>query len=131
MAVDTADDDAALIAGIKRLMAEGLTLMAALGELGLPLAQGERRMAASPAFREAVAIGEAKRAASLERRAIEGDKASAVTYALAALKVLNPADFRERPVPVPDEDATPAIEAGDPERLARAIAFLAARNGTP
>lgn len=77
-------------------MAEGLSLTAAMGELGFSRQTAHDWAAKHPDFSYAIAVGHAKRSNFLERRGIKAESGPAVTFAIAALKNCNREDFREQ-----------------------------------
>lgn len=78
------------------LMAEGLSLTAAMAELGHTRQTAHDWKAAHEEFSYAIALGHAKRSLKLEKLGIAAGSGPQVTYVLAALKNCNMDDFRDK-----------------------------------
>lgn len=78
------------------LMASGLSLTAAMAELGYHRQTAYDWAESHPEFSDAIALGHAKRSLFLERQGIAADSGPKVTFVLAALKNCNRDDFRDK-----------------------------------
>lgn len=76
-------------------MSKGLSLQAAMGEIGYGRARAHEWAKSFPEFRDAIELGHAKRSAFLEKRGLSAESGPAVTFAIAALKNCNPLEFRD------------------------------------
>jgi transposase len=76
-------------------MEDGLSFMASCGLMGFSKQSGHNWAKEYPEFFDAMALGQAKRSAFLERRGLNAESGPAVTFAVAALKNCNPDEFRE------------------------------------
>lgn len=111
------------------LMATGLSLTAAMGELGFHRNTAMLWAKAHPEFMCAIEKGQAKRTLYLERTMLDCDIGPRVTARIFALKNAAPDEWREKVVnehvgkdggPIETADKT------DPVALARRVAFLLA-----
>ncbi len=76
-------------------MAQGYSLMAAMGMIGFSRQRAYEWAKDYPEFRDAMEIGQAKRSAFLEKRGIDAESGPSVTFAIAALKNCNREAFRD------------------------------------
>jgi hypothetical protein len=106
-------------------MTEGLSLMAACGELDLVKSTVHNWSKDHPELLDAIALGHSKRSAFLERAGIKAESGPAVTYITKALPNCNPDAFRERQsVEHTGKDGAPLIPESDPRALAKAVLAL-------
>ena len=78
------------------LMAEGLSLTAAMAELGYHRQTAYDWQDKYPEFSDAVKIGQAKRQLFLERRLLSADAGPVVTSSIFALKNTGTGDWRDK-----------------------------------
>lgn len=78
------------------LMAEGLSLTAAMAELGYHRQTAYDWQEKYPEFSDAVKIGQAKRQIFLERRLLSADAGPVVTSSIFALKNTGTGDWRDK-----------------------------------
>jgi hypothetical protein len=78
------------------LMAEGLSLTAAMAELGYHRQTAYDWQEKYPEFSDAVKIGQAKRQLFLERRLLSADVGPVVTSSIFALKNTGTGDWRDK-----------------------------------
>lgn len=78
------------------LMAEGLSLTAAMASLGFTRQSAHDWAKLYSEFAYAIALGHAKRSLALERKGLSAESGPQVTYAIKALANCNAEDFRER-----------------------------------
>jgi len=78
------------------LMAEGLSLTAAMADLGFHRQTAYDWQDAHPEFSDAVKVGQAKRQLFLERRLLKADAGPVVTSSIFALKNTGTGDWRDR-----------------------------------
>lgn len=78
------------------LMAEGLSLTAAMAELGFHRDTAYDWQKKYPEFSDAVKIGQAKRQLFLERRLLSADASPVVTSSIFALKNTGTGDWRDK-----------------------------------
>lgn len=78
------------------LMAEGLSLTAAMAELGYHRQTAYDWQEAHPEFSDAVKVGQAKRQLFLERRLLSADQGPVVTSSIFALKNTGTGDWRDK-----------------------------------
>jgi hypothetical protein len=78
------------------LMAEGLSLTAAMAELGFHRQTAYDWQEAHPEFSDAVKIGQSKRQLFLERRLLSAGEGPVVTSSIFALKNTGTGDWRDK-----------------------------------
>lgn len=78
------------------LMAEGLSLTAAMAELGYHRQTAYDWIDAHPEFSDAVKLGQSKRQLFLERRLLKADQGAVVTSSIFALKNTGTGDWRDK-----------------------------------
>ena len=78
------------------LMATGLSLTAAMAELGFHRQTAYDWMDAHPGFSDAVKLGQAKRQLFLERRLLSAEIGPTVTSSIFALKNTGTGDWRDK-----------------------------------
>lgn len=109
------------------LMSTGLSLTAAMGELGFHRNTALLWAEAHPEFMCAIEKGQAKRTLYLERSMLESDIGPRVTARIFALKNAAPDEWREKVTQEhTGKDGAPLVEAPDAVTLARQIAFVLA-----
>jgi hypothetical protein len=78
------------------LMAEGLSLTAAMADLGFHRQTAYDWQDAHPEFSDAVKVGQAKRQLFLERRLLSAEQGPVVTSSIFALKNTGTGDWRDK-----------------------------------
>lgn len=78
------------------LMAEGLSLTAAMAELGYHRQTAYDWIDTHPEFSDAVKLGQSKRQLFLERRLLKADQGAVVTSSIFALKNTGTGDWRDK-----------------------------------
>lgn len=78
------------------LMAEGLSLTAAMAELGYHRQTAYDWIDVHPEFSDAVKLGQSKRQLFLERRLLKADQGAVVTSSIFALKNTGTGDWRDK-----------------------------------
>lgn len=86
----------ALCNEVINLMAEGLSLTAAMAELGYHRQTAYDWQEKFPEFSDAVKVGQAKRQLFLERRLLSAEISPVVTSSIFALKNTGTGDWRDR-----------------------------------
>ena len=94
------------------LMATGLSLTAAMADLGFHRQTAYEWQAAHPEFSDAVKVGQAKRQAFLERRLLSADAGPVVTSSIFALKNTGTGDWRDKQ----DHEVTGSVSVSVVER---------------
>jgi len=86
----------AMCSEVVNLMAEGLSLTAAMAELGFHRDTAYEWQQKHPEFSDAVKLGQAKRQLFLERRLMKADVGPVVTSTIFALKNTGTGDWRDK-----------------------------------
>jgi hypothetical protein len=107
------------------LMAEGLSLTAAMAELGYHRQTAYDWQDKYPEFSDAVKIGQAKRQLFLERRLLSADAGPVVTSSIFALKNTGTGDWRDKQ----EVDHTSSDGSMTPQRV-ELVALKPNDNGT-
>lgn len=114
---------------VVNMMATGYSLTAAMASLGFTRSRAHEWADIHPEFRDAIALGHAKRSMKLEELGLAAASGPQVTFVMKALANCNVEDFRERkevehthnvkPAELSDDDLA-SIAAGGSTRVAPA-----------